>query len=314
MSTAFLHRPEPAARHSGPVERQDVIEKLRSHIRKIEGAADVALPASGRAREVHAEDWTLGIPALDALLGAGGLDAGGVHEIRGSAFREGAAAAAATTAAMRAFALLLAVRRIDSQKRPGPVLWCLSAAAALETGAPSRRGLAVLGLDPGRLIIVTPRKTQDVLWVIEEAAKASCLSLVLGEVKDVGVTAARRLSLASAEARTPCLVVTSAGAGSSVVTSATRWRVSPSASAADPLDTKAPGARGFHVVLERCRAKPLVTGSADFAVEWSDAARCFRMAAAIPHRASAPGARSQARGSVAIFDPVLAPAASRRTG
>ncbi|MEQ1616388.1 MAG: hypothetical protein ABL904_26855 [Hyphomicrobiaceae bacterium] len=264
----------------------EVIEGLRAHIRRIEGTSDFA--ASTPAPCI--ERWGLGIPVIDELLGPIGLDAGGVHEIRSDTLGEGMGAAAAT-AARRAFALLLGVRRIASQPRPGPALWCLPMAVAHESGALYSRGLAALGLDPDRLIIVTPRKAQDVLWVIEEAVKADCLSLVIGEVGAVGVTAARRLSLAAAEARRPCILVSPAGRTPATAT-ATRWRVAPRRSTGDPLDPLAPGAPAFAIALERCRARPLVAGTIDFAVEWSDAARCFRMAAAVSDRTPASGAAS----------------------
>lgn len=263
-----------------------VIEGLRAHIRRIEGGAEF-MPAAPVA---PSERWTLGVPDIDHLLGPAGLDAGGVHEIRSDALGAGVGAAAAT-AARRTFALLLGVMRAAGLTRPAPVLWCMPLSAAHEGGAPYSRGLAALGLDPDRLIIVTPRKTQDVLWVIEEAVRATCLSLVIGETGAIGVTAARRLSLATAEARTPCILVSPAGRTPAPAT-ATRWRVAPGRSGADPLDPAAPGAPAFAVALERCRARPLVAGTMNFAVEWSDAARCFRMAAAVSDRAPAPGVAS----------------------
>ena len=268
--------------------RQDLIEDLRARIRRIEGPASFTAPAAAVVpeRPVSGERWGLGVAAIDDLLGPRGLDPGGLHEIRSDAAGDGLSAVAATSA-RRIFALLLAVRRMLSLERPGAMLWCLPAAAGQETGKPYSRGLASLGLDPDRLIIATPRKAGDVPWVIEEAVKAACLSLVLGEVRTVGVTAARRLSLAAAEAQTPCLLVPLAGS-IPVIAAATRWRVAPRPSGTDPLDAAAPGPRRFSIALERCRARPLVSDALDFVVEWSDAARCFGMAAAVSDRAPAP--------------------------
>ncbi len=265
--------------------RRKVIDDLRTYIRRVEGGADFA--SATPSPQAGAGSWTLGIAAIDDLLGPLGLDPGGVHEIRSEAPADGMGAAAAT-AARRIFALLLGVRRLHALERPGPLLWCLPAAAAHETGMPYSRGLAALGLDPDRVIIASPRKNRDVLWVVEEAVKAGCLSLVLGEVQGGGVTAARRLSLAAAEGRTPCVLVSPAGQAA-VTATATRWRVLPRLSGVDALDPAAPGAHGFAIALERCRARPLVSGALDFAVEWSDAARCFRMAAAVSDRALAAG-------------------------
>lgn len=265
--------------------RAATIEDLRGHIRRIEGGgygltAAPSLPDGGNS-------WTLGIEAIDSLLGPSGLDAGGVHEIRADMSGEGAGAAAAT-ASRRAFALLLAVRRLRARPAAPPILWCQPAMAAAETGILYSRGLAALGLDPDRLLIATPRKARDVPWVIEEAMKAGCLSGVIGEVAGLGATAARRLSLAAAEGRTPCVLVSPARAVP-VAASATRWRVAPCPSGADRLDPDAPGALRFAIALERCRARPLVSGAIDFAVEWSDVACCFRLVDAVSDRAAAPG-------------------------
>lgn len=264
--------------------RNSVIEGLRAHIRRIEGSADFAgagVPSGG-------DSWTLGIEVIDRLLGPRGLEAGGVHEIRAEAVANGTSAAAAT-ASRRAFALMLGMRRLLVLPRARPIVWCLPLALLQETGAPYSRGLGALGLDCSHLVLVTPRKAQDVLWVIEEAVRTPSLALVLGEVAGVGATAARRLSLASAGSGTPCLLV-SPDARAPVLATATRWRVAPRASAADPLDPLAPGASGFQVALERCRARPLVSCSNDYAVEWCDGARCFRLAAPVSDRALAPDA------------------------
>jgi protein ImuA len=286
-------------RSSSPVlsSRQHMIEDLRTHIRRIEGRAGFVAPAVPATPMPGA--WTLGVAAIDTLLGPAGLDIGGLHEIRSETVADGTGAAAAT-AARRAFALLLGVRRGLSLPRAGPLLWCLPLGLAHETGAPYSRGLAALGLDPDQIVIVTPRRAQDVPWVLEEALKAACLSLVLGEVAAVGVSAARRLSLAAAESHTPCLLVSCAGRTPAIAT-ATRWRVAPRPGAADAFDALAPGARGFRVALERCRARPLVSDASDFAVEWCDDARCFRMAAAVPDRASAPGAHPRPRPDAAAI-------------
>ena len=274
-----------------PFARQAVIDGLRAHIGRIEGTA--AFAASPRKAGPL---WTLGVPAVDCLLGPAALDASGVHEIRSDADTNGACAAAAT-AARRTFALLLGVRRMMSLERAGPILWALPIVAMHETGTPYSHGLRALGLDANRLIIVTPRKAQDVLWVLEEALRSGCLSMVLGEVAAVGTTASRRLSLAAAEAHCPCLLVSSPGHAPAVAV-ATRWRVAPQLGGDDPFDAAAPGARRFSVRLERCRSQPVVSDSVDFAVEWSDATRCFRMVAAVSARAPAPGVATPVPGGI----------------
>lgn len=274
---------------SAAPSRLDLIADLRARIRHIEGRSPLAAPAPAAVPEVKKLSpaaWTLGVPEVDALLGADGLDPGGVHEIRSARLEAGMTAAAAT-AARRTFALLLSARRLSALDHPGTMLWCLPAADAWESGGAYSRGFAVFGLDPDRVLIATPTRSDDVLWVIEEAVKASCLSLVFGEVGRVDATAARRLSLAAAQTRTPCILVSPIGKMPLSVT-ASRWSIAPRLSGTDPLDVLAPGPRRFALTLERCRARPLVSTALEFVVEWSDAARSFHMAAAVSDRTPAP--------------------------
>ena len=277
--------------NSGPSEaaniraRREIIEGLRSHIGRIEGTGDFA-----EDRHSEAGSWTLGVPIIDGLLGPSGIDARGVHEIRFDD-RCKITGAAAATAARKTFALLLSVRRLVALKRPGPILWALPLNALHETGIPYSHGLRALGIDPDRLIIVTPRKSQDVLWVVEEALRSRSLSMVLGEVANIGATSSRRLSLAAAEAHCPCILLSQPGSVPAVAV-ASRWRVAPRPSGDDDFDASAPGARRFVIALERCRSRPVASDNTDFVVEWSDGARCFGLVAAVPDRAHAPGSTS----------------------
>ncbi len=262
--------------------KQSLIDGLRAHIGRIEGGA--TLSAASSCPSAH---WMLGVPEIDTLLGSVGLNVGGVHEIRCAPPGGRGGGAAAATIAQRLFGLLLGVRRVIALKHDGPVFWAAPLSACNETGTLYSHGLKDLGLDPGHLIIVTPRKNQDVLWVLEEALRSGCVSMVLGEVGAISATASRRLSLAAAEAQCPCILVSSPGSLPAVAV-ATRWQVAPRPGGENPLDPATPGARRFSLTLERCRSQPLASNRIDFAVEWSDGARCFRMVAAVPDRASAP--------------------------
>lgn len=268
---------------AGLPARQEVIETLRAHIGRIEGSA-VFSPTP-----LEAMSWTLGVPTIDELMGPGGLDTSGVHEIRFDTGQDLYGAAAAT-AARRVFALLLAVRRLAAVKRAGPILWTLPLNEVHEAGALYSHGLSAMGLDADRLIIVTPRKSRDVLWVLEEALRSGAVSMVVGEVAATSMTASRRLSLAAVEARCPCILVSPPGSIPAAAV-ATRWRVAPRPSGEDPFDAAAPGLRRFAIALERCRSRPIASGNADFVVEWLDGARCFRLVAAVSDRAVTPHIR-----------------------
>ncbi|RMD94147.1 MAG: hypothetical protein D6811_03420, partial [Alphaproteobacteria bacterium] len=81
-----------------------------------------------------------------------------VHEFCGSARRTLAAAVAGKTA--------------------GPVIWILPAWAAERLNP---EGLAQF-CDPARLLLVEPRRGEDVLWVMEEVLRAGAVALAVAEL------------------------------------------------------------------------------------------------------------------------------------
>lgn len=153
---------------------------------------------------------SFGIGAIDSALPGGGLARGALHEIVGAA-NDGAAAG--FTAA------LLARLAAD-----GPVLWIarrpdLSAA-----------GLAALGLEPARLLLVHAARRNDALWAFEEALRNPALAAVAGEIDAVDLTQSRRLQLAAETGGTTALLLRPAGEigmGEIGTASAarTRWQV-----------------------------------------------------------------------------------------
>lgn len=292
------HQPKgrlPANQDDGAA-RSERLDRLRAAVRAIERTSPLPPPplldaqvdstASDRAAR-----WTLGEPALDDLIGPVGLDVGGIHEIKPAV--PGAATAGgcdwmAASAAARRFALALAVRRLvacEAAHRAAPVLWCTSASDAAELGRPYGPGLSALGFDTSRLIAVEPAKATDALWVLDEGLKSGALALVLGQLPAVDLTPARRLALAAAGTRTPCLLLTHPRLPSAAATT-TRWRIAPAPSAANRLDRRAPGAARFRVTLERCRGGPAARVPVSLVLEWCDAAFHFRMAADVAAGAS----------------------------
>ena len=159
------------------------------------------------------------------LLGRFRLSGGRAHEICGAARRR------------LALWLLAGVQ--------GPVIWIRPA------WHPDRLHMAgVRGeIDPSRLIMVTPERPEDLLWVMEEALRAGAVAAVIGDLPEApGLTPIRRLHLA-AEAGVAAhgqmalgLVLTPGGGGAPGVES--RWRLEPA------HDTRA---EGWH--LSRLRAR-----------------------------------------------------------
>jgi len=292
-----------------------VIAGLRSRILSLErhaprrgpweGAQEAPTAASGGVRTSSRRPrWELGYPAGDALLPAG-LEPNALHEIKGAASAHHGASAADWMAGI-GFAARLAVRRIegmagtsrDTNAQPW-ILWCWPRSLAAEFGSPSAAGFARLGLDPSRLLIVETGRASEALNAIEEGLRSQSVAIVLGAIEEAELTPARRLSLAAAEATTPCLLVTHPASEPAAAT-ATRWRIRRETSAPHPFDAVAPGAARFSVALERCRARPESAAQPAMLVEWSDETHRFDLASVVADLpAQARGANSGAFGPAA---------------
>jgi len=292
-AVAPFFAPPPA-----PHPSQARIEQLRTLLAALEwrqsfgrmlGAANsVDLPAQS--------GWTLGDPEVDGWLPGCQLDAASLGEIKPESY--------ADTPAALVFALLLASRRLGMgrpvdrssaappAKSPGLVVWCWSQRSARESGGLYGPGLAHLGLDPARLLLVETATPAETLWTMEESLASSSAAIVIGCLDAVALTPARRLALAAAAHRTPALMVTAARSAATAATSF-RWRIAAAPSAPHPFDPEAPGDPRFKLTLERCRGTAVGAVLPSSVVEWSshDAYR-FRVAAGMADRASAAASRA----------------------
>lgn len=276
----------PVLREARQKATPALLEHLQRRVREIERHASL-LPAG---REPGAAPWRLGAPVLDARLGLKGLEVAAVHEVKPVA--EGPVAGA--SAAALGFLLRLAACRIRSLTREsrhaGLRILCAAPVSTLhEMGWLYGPGLAALGLDPRMFLLVETGRESDALWAIEEGLRSGSLALVIGILEGLGLTPARRLSLAAEECRTPCLLLTGARTPVAGAT-ASRWRIAPAPSGSDPFDPAAPGRLRYSVRLERCRAAP-PDAEAAYLLEWSE--RSFR------HLPDAPS-RAVRRGGVAL--------------
>jgi protein ImuA len=273
-------------------KRQATIAALKARL-----ACAVPLSVSDGAPINQHPVWNLGAPEIDALLGPAGLELGGIHAIALSAAVPGQSAASVAASA-RLFALLLLHRRLavlracsSLSRASARVLWCAMPTDLGEGGHLYAPALARMGFDPGQFIFVTPTRAVDVLWAMEEGLRSNALAAVVGQLDDVGLTPARRLSLAAAAANTPCIVVANKRAVP-VAAVATRWRIGPLRSGSLSRGALTCGSghekRRVRIGLERCRAQPVGSGSVVFAGEWSDDAHCFRVVAGPADRALAP--------------------------
>ncbi len=61
--------------------------------------------------------------------------------------------------------------------------------------------LKFFGIDPDRVIFIDVKNEKDLLWMTEEALKCQALCAVIAEIKDLDLTASRRLQLAVEHSR-----------------------------------------------------------------------------------------------------------------
>ena len=259
-------------------ESSQSLAGLRKHIARL--AADggqTSRPAEGWLSSGHAD--------FDAALG-GGLVVGRTHEFFAADALDGTSAAA--------FAALLALRT------PGaaPLIWLRTADAANRTGHIYAPGIAELGGDPDRLLLVETADPKMLLACANDAVRCGGSAAVIveswGAWPALDLTAGRRLALGARDAGTVLLMLRLNTLPAPSVAE-TRWTVAAAPSTA--LEADAPGAPGFTLDLIRWRGGP---AGARWQMEWNRDEQVFRGAAlsgallpvapgrtAVPRRAAA---------------------------
>lgn len=233
-----------------------------------------AMPASLSRR-------TCGVASLDAVLG-GGLARGRVHEVYAVEGEDAACAAG--------FAVGLAMTMID---RPDlPVLWLRTHHAARLGGVVQASGWAELGGAPGHGLMGVVPDALALLRAAVDALRCPGLAAVIvesrGAMRELDLTASRRLALAAEKSGVPLFLLRVAA---EPVPSAaqTRWQVASAPSRA--LPGRAPGSPVFDVTLLRQRSGPC---GLSWRLEWDRDQCLFHEAALSGAVASLP-----IRGSVA---------------
>ena len=236
------------------------LERLRAVVARLEGrtgGACATLP--------------MGLSTLDAHLPGGGLALAALHEVAPATYGD--------TGAAFGFATAVAARIQGS--RGGPVVLVASRRGIVDLGRPYGPGLAGLGLDPGRLLLVEVANPHEALWAIDKALRSGVVAVVVGAVAArLDLVATRRLHLA-AGGGTPLVLLRTAEADQ-VSAAATRWRIAATAAARDRFGAVA--RPSWHATLTRCRnGRP-----GAWRMEWDHAAHCFTAPDALGF--AAPGA------------------------
>ena len=165
--------------HDEDVSRHGCFDRLRRDVAALDGRmATARLP--------------LGVESLDSAL-AGGLALGRVHMLCGRPGHDGA---------LTGFAVALLRRILAQTDEAAPIVWC-PAAAAGGSGMLYAAGLAALGLDPGRLLIVDSPSPGVRLAALEDILRTEGLAAVIVEYdrvsqsSDYWMRLARRAQLAA---------------------------------------------------------------------------------------------------------------------
>jgi protein ImuA len=200
---------------------------------------------------------SLGYPQADAVLG-GGLRPGALHEVFAAGWSAGGFAAA--------LALLAAGKK--------PFFWIRPDYEAMEYGALSPNGLAELGGDPRRLILVRTRNAADALSAASDILTCPHVGALLLEVegmpKCLDLVASRRLAFAAGESGVTVLMLRN-GAQAEPSAALTRWQVASVPSHADDEDWGNPI---FDARLTRHR----LGGLGHFLMQWNVQHGCFNTA------------------------------------
>jgi protein ImuA len=204
-------------------------------------------PASIRYNAIPAavSRWTFGTSSLDVALG-GGLARGRIHEIYAAEGEDSAAAAG--------FAIAVATGMADPD---GTVLWLRSRQAVRPGGVIQAAGWAEMGGVPGQGLVGVMPDAMSLLRAAVDALRTPALSAVVvegwGAMRELDLTASRRLALAAEKSGVPLLLLRM-DAAPVPSPAQTRWQVAAASSRA--LAGNAPGRPCFAVTLLRQRSGP----------------------------------------------------------
>jgi protein ImuA len=226
----------------------------------------VPFPIRHGAQKLEAFAGRLGLPVLEGLVG--GPACARVHEVY--------AAEAEDAGAVGGFAMGLAAGLAGKARG---VLWLRSRRAARLGGVLQAEGWRDLGGRPGKALVSVLPDTMALLRAAVEGLRYPALDTVVveswGPMRELDLTASRRLSLAAEKSGVPLLLLRIDAAP---VPSAaqTRWQVASAPSVA--LPGNAPGHPCFDVTLLRQRSGP---SGQSWRLEW-DRDRCQFREAPLP--------------------------------
>ncbi len=235
-----------------PLEEQlqakALLQRLKDHIGRLEQNQHHLTPRSGMMNSTTKPrtPWCFGLVAVDAHLPEQGLARHGLHDLAPSRYGD--------TPATLGFALSLAIRRLNVDRRNRPILWCRSATECREHGKLYGHGAETLGLPREKLLVLILKKQVSLFWTMEEALKSGCFSSVITDAasQQTDLTITRRLSLSAGEGRSSGLLVFNRNHDMATASSS-RWKVAASPSPRPVYEPQAPGYPAWDITLSRIR-------------------------------------------------------------
>jgi protein ImuA len=182
---------------------------------------------------IGAEPVAVSVPLCEPIgqwLPAGGLARAAVHEVL-----------AADSGAAAGFCAVVLARAAAGR---GSVLWITEDPDAWPSG------LARFGLSPADLVLVQVPRPVDGLWAMEECLRCPGVAGALLMLRDLDLTAARRLQLAAETGGGIGLLLRPDAADAGASTALTRWRVGTLAGTGSAHDLGDPR---WQLDLLRCR-------------------------------------------------------------
>lgn len=228
-----------------------------------------------------------GISSLDTALPNGEITAGAIHEFFPASYNDFPAALG--------FMLCILQRLIhQNTMQPPSILWCHKLDRTEFPTLPYPPGLSFYTPPTLRLLTVSSRREEDMLWTLEEGLSTNCNSLVIGvnagTEKIYDFTASRRLSLRAKRTGNRLLLLrphsAKAELGRSTTTTAvTRWEIA--AQTSQPVKyinarTPVPGNPRWQVALTRSKGGK--TGN--WILEWDYETFSFHLASLLADRKS----------------------------
>jgi protein ImuA len=181
-----------------PPSKQEIMAQLQKDILPLQGFKP---PATGRAT-------SMGLGPVEAAFPTGSFPTGAVHEWI-STDGEQAAATQGFLAGLLGKLLL----------QGGACVW-ISTARTLFPPA-----LTAFGVSAERVIFIDLRKEKDALWAMEEALQCEGLAAVVGECRDIDMTASRRLQLAVEQSRVTGFMLRHQPRQNNPIACVARWKV-----------------------------------------------------------------------------------------